>query len=100
MFQACAHYLAPERFLATDSDDERAKKEAFELQVRSRIEHLFARIDRHRCLHYNLHTEAVINAQMNFLLHLESINFEMIPCVYDVPYILIVIFSLQPTKEE
>jgi hypothetical protein len=45
--------------------------------IRARIEHLNARIDRHKCMHYNLHGRDFIEKQFNFLMHVECRNFDV-----------------------
>jgi hypothetical protein len=45
--------------------------------TRSRIEHYFAQIDRHLCMTYNRHKESFMDAQFNFLNHVEATDMDV-----------------------
>lgn len=87
MYQANAHCVTPARRTGKKCDEsdeqygERVRKEelyeAWHRKVRSRVELLFGNLDRHRMFHYNIHGRAFIDQQVNFIMHMECIRWEV-----------------------
>ena len=72
MYKTNAHLIVPFEGEMTPRQE---KYEQMHRRLRARVEHFFGVIDRHRCMHYNLHETAFIDAQFNFVMHMECMRF-------------------------